>query len=119
MPRLRPQLPVIAAEGHDSRLPGSPGELRHPVRVEAGAGDDTPRLHLTRRRFQHDLAVRQTETAELAAGVHLTAGTQYLFRVLLCNQRVVHDAGARRPQSTDACAMRLDLANPLRADHLE
>src|SRR5215210_3139038 len=117
---LRAEDVVVATERHDLEVARGPGHLGETVGVEPAAGHQEPGGDdVLPGRPQEDPVALASDRGDLVAGQDLATGRGHDVGVGSGNPAPVDDARLGRVEGLDADHVWLELAEPLRADHLE
>ena len=109
----RRETQVGTAEGNDPRVRAGAGEQRHAIRPGAGAEDRVGRLGDAARMLEAHPARTAGDSRHLASAGDLAAPFAHVRRVGGGDRGEVHEAGARRVQSGDPAAVRLERADAI------
>ena len=116
---LGPQHVVLAAERDDAHLGRHPGEPGHSIGVEPAAVDEVTRLHRALRGLEHEPGRLAADRAHSGPGLDPPTALLDQLRHLARHLDVVHDPGLGHVDRPHRAAVRLELPDFLRRQHLE
>ena len=97
----------------------SPGAPEPVDSIGVDAGDRMPRADISPCRLEKNTTVTADNARHLATEQYLAAGLLDVTCIGGRNEPEVDDARRRAMKRADACSVRFELAQPLRADQLE